>query len=93
MDQALDNSLAEEPIVAHKTVEGLIQYIVHCQLNKCKNNENVNQALKDAPTNLRKEKRAKHPSATNSAMANRKKSIQKLGKPHSASETRKEVAL
>jgi hypothetical protein len=77
MGQALDESLAKEPTVAHKNMEGLIQSIVQGQLKndqKRKKNEIVKEALKEARKNLREEKRAKKPSATNSVMAKRKKS-------------------
>jgi hypothetical protein len=47
--QALDDSLAKEPMVAHKIMEGLVQSIVQRQLKneeKRKKNEIVKEALK-----------------------------------------------
>jgi hypothetical protein len=51
MGQALDNSIAKEPTVAHKNMEGLVQSIVQRQLKneeKRKKNEIVKEALKEA---------------------------------------------
>jgi hypothetical protein len=65
-------------MVAHKKMEGLVQSIVQHQLKndeKCKKNEIAKEALKEARKSLWEEKkRAKKPSATTSAMANRKTS-------------------
>jgi hypothetical protein len=77
MGQALDDSFAKDPTVAHKNMEGLVQSIVQRQLKKEEkhnNNEVGKEALKEAQTNLWEEKRARKPSTTNSAMANCKKS-------------------
>jgi hypothetical protein len=72
MGQALDESLAKEPTVAHKNMEGLVQSIVQRQLKQDeKRKKNRHEK------NLREEKRAKKPIATNRAMANCKKSNQK----------------
>jgi hypothetical protein len=51
MGQALDDSIAKEPTVAHKKMEGLVQSIVQRQLKnegKRKKNEIVKEALKEA---------------------------------------------
>jgi hypothetical protein len=51
MGQALDDSLAKEPTVAHENMEGLVQSIVQRQLkneDKRKKNEIVKEALKEA---------------------------------------------
>ncbi len=51
MGQALDDSLAKEPTVAHENMEGLVQSIVQRQLKneeKRKQNEIVKEALKEA---------------------------------------------
>jgi hypothetical protein len=51
MGQALDDSIAKEPTVAHENMEGLVQSIVQRQLKneeKRKKNEIVKEALKEA---------------------------------------------
>jgi hypothetical protein len=96
MGQALDDSIAKEPTVAHENMEGHVQSIVQRQLKneeKRKKNKIVKEALKEAQKNLQEEKRAKTPSATSSAMANRKKRKKKLCEPFSASETCEEETL
>jgi hypothetical protein len=68
MSQALDDSLAKEPTVAHENIEGLVQSIVQHQLkneDKRKKNEIAKEALREARKNLPEKKRAKNPKRKN----------------------------
>jgi hypothetical protein len=79
MGQVLDDSIAKEPTVAHENMEGLVQSIVQRQLKneeKRKKNEIIKEALEEAQK-IWEEKRATTPSATSSAMAERKASNRK----------------
>jgi hypothetical protein len=97
MGQALDDSLAKEPTVAHENMEGLVQSIAQRQLkneDKHKNNEIVKEALREArKQNFGRRKGPKNQTQKQAQLRIAKRVIEKLSEPHSASETCEEEAL
>jgi hypothetical protein len=91
MAQALNNSLAKEPMVAPEYMEDPVQSFEQHQLKKekCRNNEMVKEALKEARKMCGRRKGQTIQPQQTAQWQITKRAIQKHGKPHSASETRK----